>query len=119
MSTATTHHALCPLAVIHGMSAIDPVTARQSVLVGVDGTDNSVPAVEFAFEEAVRRKVDVVALQAWSDTSGLDIPVRGWDAARESAEAVLESALRAGGALSGCHRAAHRHGRSTGAVPPR
>ncbi|MEU1545407.1 universal stress protein [Nocardia sp. NPDC005745] len=93
VSTATTHHAHCPVAVIHGMSAIDAVSARQPVLVGVDGTGNSVPAVELAFEEASRRKVDLVALHAWSDTSGLDMPARGWDAARESAEAVLAESL--------------------------
>ncbi len=52
VSTATTHHAHCPVAVIHGISAIDAVSARQPVLVGVDGTGNSVPAVELAFEEA-------------------------------------------------------------------
>ncbi|BDT91601.1 universal stress protein [Nocardia sputorum] len=93
VSTATTHHAHCPVAVIHGISAIDAVSARQPVLVGVDGTANSVPAVELAFEEASRRKVDLVALHAWSDTSGLDVPVRGWDGARESAEAMLAENL--------------------------
>ncbi|WP_063018469.1 universal stress protein [Nocardia niwae] len=93
VSTATTHHARCPVAVIHGISAIDAVSAQLPVLVGVDGTDNSVAAVEVAFDEASRRKVDVVALHAWSDTSGLDVPVRGWDGARESAEAVLAESL--------------------------
>ncbi|WP_245663976.1 universal stress protein [Nocardia arthritidis] len=93
VSIATTHHAHCPVAVIHGISAIDAVSARQPVLVGVDGTGNSVPAVELAFEEASRRKVDLVALHAWSDTSGTDMPARGWDAARESAEAVLAESL--------------------------
>ncbi|MGW4718386.1 universal stress protein [Nocardia sp. NPDC004260] len=93
VSTAATHHARCPVAVIHGIAAIDAVSARQPVLVGVDGTDNSVAAVELAFEEASRRKVDVVALHAWSDTSGPDAPVRGWDGARESAEAVLAESL--------------------------
>ncbi|WP_040866391.1 universal stress protein [Nocardia exalbida] len=93
VSTATTHHAHCPVAVIHGISAIDAVSARQPVLVGVDGTGNSVPAVELAFEEASRRKVDLIALHAWSDTSGPDMPARGWDAARESAEAVLAESL--------------------------
>ncbi|MFF7942679.1 universal stress protein [Nocardia gamkensis] len=32
-------------------------------------------------------------MHAWSDTSGLDLPARGWDAARESAEAVLAESL--------------------------
>jgi nucleotide-binding universal stress UspA family protein len=79
--------------VIHGISAIDTVSASQPVLVGVDDTDNSVPAVELAFEEASHRKVSLVALHAWSDTSGLDLPVAGWDAAQKSAEAVLAEGL--------------------------
>ncbi|WP_406276975.1 universal stress protein [Nocardia sp. NBC_00881] len=93
VSTATTHHAHCQVAVIHGISAIDAVSATQPVLVGVDGTPNSVPAVEVAFEEASRRKVGLVALHVWSDTSGLDLPVVGWDAAQQSAEAVLSENL--------------------------
>ncbi|WP_327116184.1 universal stress protein [Nocardia sp. NBC_01730] len=93
VSTATTHHAHCPVAVIHGSSAIDAVSATQPVLVGVDGTSNSVPAVELAFEEASRRKVGLVALHAWSDTTGLDVPIAGWDAAQQSAEAVLAENL--------------------------
>ncbi|WP_194832978.1 universal stress protein [Nocardia sp. XZ_19_369] len=93
VSTATTHHAHCPVAVIHGSAAIDAVSATQPVLVGVDGTDNSVPAVELAFEEASRRKVGLTALHAWSDTSGFDLPVAGWDAAQQSAEAVLAESL--------------------------
>ncbi|AFU01572.1 universal stress protein [Nocardia brasiliensis] len=93
VSTATTHHAHCPVAVIHGISAIDPVSATLPVLVGVDGTANSVPALEFAFEEASRRKVGLTALHAWSDVSGMDLPVAGWDGAQESSEAILAESL--------------------------
>ncbi|QIS03672.1 universal stress protein [Nocardia brasiliensis] len=93
VSTATTHHARCPVAVIHGTAAIDAVSATLPVLVGVDGTANSVPALELAFEEASRRKVALTALHTWSDVSGLDLPVTGWDAARETAEAVLAESL--------------------------
>ncbi|KIA62470.1 universal stress protein [Nocardia vulneris] len=92
-STATTHHAHCPVAVIHGISAIDPVSATLPVLVGVDGTANSVPALELAFEEASRRKVGLTALHAWSDVSGMDLPVAGWDGAQESSEAILAESL--------------------------
>ncbi|MFG1798194.1 universal stress protein [Nocardia sp. NPDC049149] len=93
VSTATTHHAHCPVAVIHGISAIDAVSAGQPVLVGVDGTSNSVPALELAFEEASRRKVGLTALHAWSDVSSVDVPVPGWDAAQESAQAALAESL--------------------------
>ncbi|MEV6339335.1 universal stress protein [Nocardia vinacea] len=93
VSTAVTHHAHCPVAVIHGISAIDAVSATQPVLVGVDGSANSVPAVEIAFEEASRRKVDLIAVHAWSDTSGIDLPVLDWDAAHEAGEALLSESL--------------------------
>ncbi|WP_141810419.1 universal stress protein [Nocardia bhagyanarayanae] len=93
VSTAVTHHARCPVAVIHTSASIDPISAEQPVLVGVDGTDNSMPAVNLAFEEAARRKVELIALHAWSDTSGPSLPVDGWDAARESAAAVLAESL--------------------------
>ncbi|WP_433663231.1 universal stress protein [Nocardia sp. CA-128927] len=93
VSTATTHHAHCPVAVIHGNPAIDAVSATQPILVGVDGTSNSVAALDLAFEEASRRKVGLTALHAWSDVSGLDVPVAGWDGAQESAQATLAEAL--------------------------
>ncbi|MGW0179445.1 universal stress protein [Nocardia sp. NPDC003345] len=93
VSTAVTHHARCPVAVVHADTPLDAAAAGRPVLVGVDGSDNSVPAVELAFDEAARRGVGVVALHAWSDTSGLDIPVRDWDGARASAEALLAESL--------------------------
>ncbi|MFJ2666362.1 universal stress protein [Nocardia fluminea] len=93
VSRAVAQHAHCPVAVIHGVAAIDPVSATQPVLVGVDGTANSVPAVELAFDEASRRKVELVALHAFSDSSALDLPAFGWEVGRQSAEADLAEAL--------------------------
>ncbi|MFI7003435.1 universal stress protein [Nocardia sp. NPDC050175] len=93
VSTATTQHAHCPVAVIHGMSAIDAVSARQPVLVGVDGSSNSVAALELGFEEASRRKVGLTALHTWSDVSGQDSTAAGWEGAQDSARAVLAESL--------------------------
>ncbi|WP_433716034.1 universal stress protein [Nocardia sp. CA-084685] len=59
------------------------------VLVGVDGSENSVPAIELAFEEASRRKVGLTTLHTWSDASGIDLPHSGWEAARESEQTLL------------------------------
>ncbi|MFI1460529.1 universal stress protein [Nocardia carnea] len=93
VSTAVTRRAHCPVAVIQADTPLDVVSAGLPVLVGVDGTGNSVAAVELAFDEAARRSVGLTALHAWSDTSGLDIPVRNWDSARTSAEAELSENL--------------------------
>lgn len=93
VSRAAAQHAHSPVAVIHGNAANDPVSAALPVLVGVDGTANSVPAVELAFDEASRRKVELVALHAFSDSSALDVPIFGWDLGRQSAEADLAETL--------------------------
>ncbi len=90
VSTATTHHAHCPVAVVHTLSALDPVSVTKPVVVGVDGTANSRPATALAFDEATRRKVDLVAVHAWTDTSSLDVSVEGWE---EPARAVLTRSL--------------------------
>ncbi|MGW5922273.1 universal stress protein [Nocardia fluminea] len=91
ITTAVTSHAHCPVAVIHGITAADPVSAARPVLVGVDGTANSAPAVEFAVEEASRRRVDLVALHAFSDIDG---PLTlGREMTIESAAAELSEAL--------------------------
>ncbi|MET9284713.1 universal stress protein [Nocardia beijingensis] len=92
VSTAMTRHAHCPVAVVRSTSATDAFSAGKPVLVGVDGSTNSMPAVELAFEEASRRKVGVIALHAWSDSSGIDL-VPGWDAVREREDALLAENL--------------------------
>ncbi|MET8796300.1 universal stress protein [Nocardia sp. NPDC004568] len=93
VSTAVAQHARCPVAVIHADAPLDVAAATRPVLVGVDGSGNSVPAVELAFDEAARRRVGVVAVHAWSDTSGYEIPLRHRDGARDSAMALLAENL--------------------------
>ncbi|WP_227981363.1 universal stress protein [Nocardia spumae] len=94
VSSAITRHAKCPVTVVHSTSAIDAVSAVEPVLVGVDGTGNSVPALEVAFEEASRRNVGLVVLHAWSDLStALDPAIVGWDAVEQSEDAVLAESL--------------------------
>ncbi|GAP29700.1 hypothetical protein NSK11_contig00062-0008 [Nocardia seriolae] len=92
VSSAVAQHAHCPVAVIHA-SAADPVSAEKPVLVGVDGTDNSVPALEFALREASLRKVGVTALHAWTDATGFYLPVLGWDDVRRREDQLLGEQL--------------------------
>ncbi|MEV6099927.1 universal stress protein [Nocardia sp. NPDC051981] len=89
VAMAVTHHAHCPVAVIHTTAAADPVSARQPVLVGVDGTPNSVAALELAFEEASLRKTGLTALHAWSDVSGPYLPMSGWETIEEQERATF------------------------------
>ncbi|WP_306364141.1 universal stress protein [Nocardia sp. CC227C] len=88
VSTAISRRAHCPVAVVHGAPETDADASRLPVVVGVDGTENSQPAIELACAEASRRKVGLVAVHAWGDTNGYDLPVVGWTAIHET-EAVL------------------------------
>ena len=66
VSSGLVHHAHCPVAVVPETDtrATDPT---RPVLLGVDGSPASEAATAFAFDEASRRGVDLVALHAWSD----------------------------------------------------
>ncbi|NMM90846.1 universal stress protein [Rhodococcus sp. SRB_17] len=68
VSTATAMHARCPVAVIRGISAPGDPPLDGPVVVGVDGTENSEPAIAEAFETAFLHGVDVVAVHAWDDS---------------------------------------------------
>jgi len=93
VSTAVVRHAHCPVVVVHSALAADPISAAQPVLVGVDGSGNSVPALELGFEEASRRKVGLTALHAWSDTGELPLSVARWEGLRGSQDVLLAESL--------------------------
>ncbi|TDP31860.1 universal stress protein [Nocardia ignorata] len=63
VSTSIARHADCPVAVIP--EAL--VHADGPVVVGVDGSECSVDAIGIAFDEAARRGVRLVAVNAWSE----------------------------------------------------
>ncbi|MER7444309.1 universal stress protein [Micromonospora avicenniae] len=54
--------AQCPVLVVRGEPRADG-----PVVVGVDGSELSIEAVDFAFEEAARRGTSLVAVHAWLD----------------------------------------------------
>ncbi|MFE3055902.1 universal stress protein [Nocardia sp. NPDC059239] len=91
VSIALARHAHCPVVVVHG----NPETAAEGkpIVVGVDGTANSRPALALAFEEASLRKAGLIAVHAWSDTTGFDLPVMGWESIRQSEDKLLGAAL--------------------------
>ena len=75
VSSGLVHHAHCPVAVIHdwghlpraGEDPLMPHPARAPVVVGIDGSPVSESATAIAFDEASRRKVELVAVYAFSD----------------------------------------------------
>ena len=67
VSTGLIHHAHCPVAVIGDAAPIGPKDSRRPVVVGIDGSSASELATEIAFDEASRRRVDLIAIHAWRD----------------------------------------------------
>jgi nucleotide-binding universal stress UspA family protein len=77
VSRGVVEHAHCPVAVIHAEQACAPVDVNAPVLLGVDGSPASEAATAWAFDEASRRGVDLIALHAWSDVGVF--PILGMD----------------------------------------
>src|ERR1700739_963120 len=67
VSSAVVHHSHCPVAVIHDEDPLMDHPAQAPVLVGIDGSRGAELATAIAFDEASRRKVELVALHAWPD----------------------------------------------------
>lgn len=84
ISTALLHHARCPVAIIHSGNGATP-DSDAPVLVGIDGSPASEAATALAFDEASRRRVDLVALHAWRLRSSLNASPAGKSSIRMSA----------------------------------
>ncbi len=85
--------ARCPVAVVRDGDPLTPDSAQAPVLVGVDGSPASEPAVTIAFDEASRRGVDVQALHAWSDVHVYELPGVDWATVKAEAERSLAERL--------------------------
>lgn len=66
VSRGLLHHARCPVTIVKANS-VKPPSRDWPVLLGTDGSFTSEEATAFAFDEASRRGVELVALHAWSD----------------------------------------------------
>ncbi|WP_051179796.1 universal stress protein [Nocardia concava] len=93
VSAGLARRAHSPVAVVHGEPDLHRTDADKPVVVGVDGSGNSAAAVRLAFDEASRRKVPLIAVHAWRDSSGFDLEVIGWDAIREREDRALADQL--------------------------
>lgn len=91
VSSGLVHHSHCPVAVIHGE---EPVmnNADAPVVVGIDGSPASELATAIAFEEASRRRVDLVAVHTWMNHADFYVDV-AWDGAAAQAEEELAQRL--------------------------
>ena len=90
VSAALIRHSRCPVAVVH-----DDVRhpADAGVVVGVDGSPASEPALAIAFDHASRRGVELVAVHAFSDVTALELPGLQFLEVRREAEELLAQRL--------------------------
>jgi nucleotide-binding universal stress UspA family protein len=93
VSAGLVQHAHCPVAVIHDEDPLMPHPTQAPVLVGVDGSPVSELATAIAFDEASRRRVDLIALHAWSDAGVVDFPGMDWSSLESSEDEVLAERL--------------------------
>ncbi|WP_016881464.1 MULTISPECIES: universal stress protein [unclassified Rhodococcus (in: high G+C Gram-positive bacteria)] len=92
VSSAVAAHARCPVAVIRGVPDRDINDIPGPVVVGVDGTQHSAPAIAMAFEEAALRQSELVAVHAWADIV-LELSLDGGTEAEWKRDAADETAL--------------------------
>ena len=96
-ATAVVAAAECPVLVLPDDTSV-MVSARRSVVVGVEGRVGDEEVLSFAFEEAVARGTDLIAVHTWQDVR-LEAsyeaisPLVDWDSVRADEERVLAEAL--------------------------
>jgi nucleotide-binding universal stress UspA family protein len=93
VSSSVVRSARCPVAVIRDEDPLMPHPLQAPVLVGIDGSPASGLATAIAFDEASRRGVELMALQAWSDVEVIELPGLDWSALKAEAERNLAERL--------------------------
>ncbi|MDH6193991.1 nucleotide-binding universal stress UspA family protein [Mycobacterium frederiksbergense] len=92
VSSGLVHHSHCPVVVAHagdtpGNDQLSPV------VLGIDGSPASEAATALAFDEAARRRVDLIALHAWSDVGVFPILGMDWREYEDQGHEVLGERL--------------------------
>lgn len=97
VSSGLIYHSRCPVAVIHDDVQLTPVSERAPVLVGIDGSPDSESAIGTAFDQAARRRVELLAVHAWRPVGVLD-PIMSrrspeWRTLRSEADKIVAERL--------------------------
>jgi nucleotide-binding universal stress UspA family protein len=87
------HHANCAVTVVPDRESAQHEIGDAPVLVGIDGSTASEAAAAVAFDEASRRGVPLLALQAWSDVGVLPILGMDWRTYRDQGAELLAERL--------------------------
>ncbi len=92
VSRTLLHHARCPV-VVAKEGVVRRTDRDLPVLLGIDGSPASEAATAFAFEEASRRGVDLIALHAWSDVAVFPILGMDWHTYEDEGHEILAERL--------------------------
>jgi nucleotide-binding universal stress UspA family protein len=87
------HHANCPVTIVPDPESAQHENGDAPVLVGIDGSTASEAAAAVAFDEASRRGVPLLALQAWSDVGVFPILGMDWRTYRDQGAELLGERL--------------------------
>ena len=93
VSRGVVEQAHCVVAIIHAGQGSTPVDTGAPVLLGIDGSPASEAATAWAFEEASRRGVPLIALHAWSDVGVFPIFGMDWRDYQGQGEEILAERL--------------------------
>ena len=91
VSSGLLHHARCPVAVIRAEADTPPQDGP--IVVGIDGSRQSEAATALAFDEASRRRVNLIALHAWRDVGSDLIMQADWHQYKAEGRALLAKHL--------------------------
>jgi nucleotide-binding universal stress UspA family protein len=93
VSAGVVQYAHCPVAVVHDEDPLMPRPGQAPILVGIDDSPTSELATAIAFDEASRRRVDLIALHAWTEFGGGDFLGMNWLTMKSSEDAALAERL--------------------------
>lgn len=100
VSAAVVSHADCPVVVVRNDNHVTETNKYGPVVVGVDGSDVSQRATEFAFEEAQARGAKLVAIHTWMDMqvqaslAGLAAAQQEWEIIEKEQTTLLKDRLQ-------------------------
>lgn len=93
VSRSLLQHAQCPVAVIKTGPTRGRQDGERPILLGIDGSSTSEAATAFAFDEASRRRVGLLALHAWCDLGVFGILGSDWETHQEQGQEILAERL--------------------------
>ncbi len=92
VSRGVLHRADCPVVIVKENAVAAP-DHTSPVLLGIDGSPASEAATAFAFDEASRRGVELVALHAWSDVGVFPMLGMDWHRYEQQGHELLAERL--------------------------